>query len=82
MEDNSGLSEPQYYHKGARKEKRETGQSASMIGREKIGPVTVGFEDAAPQDKMIHRLVLVSFGTCHGFWNKLTTGTEVPLYFI
>lgn len=46
MGDNPGLSGSQYNHKGARKQKRETGQSVSTVGCEKVGPVTVGFEDA------------------------------------
>ena len=35
---------------------------------------------AAPQGKMLHHLVLVSFGTYQEFWNESRISTEVPLY--
>ena len=35
---------------------------------------------AAPQAKMLHRSVLVGFGTHHKFGKELTTSTEVPLF--
>ena len=38
--------------------------------------------DAAPQEKTLHRSVLVGVSTCHEFWSELTLRTGVPRYVV